>query len=435
MEKKYNVIVLGSGGRESALVWSISKSNLLNNLYCIPGNPGTSGLAVNIDADINDFEKIGSIALELSADIVIAGPEEPLVKGVADYFRDDKRLKHILFAGPYKSGAILEGSKQWAKEFMFRHNIPTAAYKSFGTGMEDEAVKYLRETTSPYVLKADGLAAGKGVVILNSLQEAEEEVRAMLGGKFGKASSKVVIEQFLTGTELSVFILTDGNNYLVLPEAKDYKRAFEGDEGPNTGGMGAVSPVPFADRDFMGKVEKRIIIPTVKGLKSEGITYRGFIFFGLISCNGDPYVIEYNVRMGDPETEAVLPRIKSDLLAHLVAAAGGDLSGERVDITTETAVTGVVVSGGYPGEYSKGYPVEGLDNVKDAILFHSGTKFSGEGGIVTSGGRVVAVTKLGINIEDALTGLYRSLSCISFSGARYRKDLGKDLLKYSRSKN
>ena len=427
MEKKYNVIILGSGGRESAFAWSISKSPHLKNLYCVPGNPGTAKVAQNIDADINNFKRIAAIAQEVSADIILTGPEEPLVKGIRDFFEEDPTLSGILFIGPCKKGALLEGSKEWAKEFMARHNIPTAPFRSFKSDQAEEAVSYLKTLTSPYVLKADGLAAGKGVLILNSEQEAADGVKSMLGGKFGKASERVVIEKFLNGIELSVFVLTDGESYILLPEAKDYKRVGDGDTGPNTGGMGAVSPVFFADKKFMEKVEKKIIIPTINGLKSEKIPYKGFVFFGLINCNGEPFVIEYNVRMGDPETEAVLPRIKSDLLRHLVAAATGDLAGESVIISEETSMTGIAVSGGYPGDYEKGYRIDGLENVGNALVFHSGTKLSSEG-VITAGGRVLAVTVLGDGVANTRGKLYKSLEMIHFKDIYYRTDLGNDLL-------
>ncbi len=427
MKKLYNVIILGSGGRESAFAWSISQSPKLQNLYCVPGNPGTAEIAQNIDADINDFAKIAAIAQEVSADIIVTGPEEPLVRGIRDFFGEHPTLSRIMFIGPCKRGALLEGSKEWAKEFMARHKIPTAPFKSFKSDQTEEAVSYIKTLTPPYVLKADGLAAGKGVIILNSEQEAVDEVKVMLDGKFGKASERVVIEEFLSGLELSVFILTDGENYILLPEAKDYKRVGDGDSGPNTGGMGAVSPVFFADQKFMEKVEKKIIMPTINGLKSEKIPYKGFIFFGLINCKGEPFVIEYNVRMGDPETEAVLPRIKSDLLGHLLAAAKGELAGEKVVISEETSMTGIAVSGGYPGDYAKGYRIDGLENVGNALLFHSGTKLSSEG-VVTAGGRVLAVTVLGDGVANTREKLYKSMEMIHFKDIYFRKDLGIDLL-------
>jgi phosphoribosylamine--glycine ligase len=431
MQKKYNVIILGSGGRESALAWSIARSPLLGRLVCVPGNPGTERIAKNISADINDFKGIARIALENQADLIVTGPEEPLVRGIRDYFGQDALLSEILFIGPDSRGAELEGSKEKAKEFMQKYSIPTARYRSFKTGEENAADLCLEDFNPPYVIKADGLAAGKGVIILDDLQEAKSEMRSMLGGKFGAASGKVVIEEYLDGIELSVFVLTDGENYMILPEAKDYKRVGEMDTGPNTGGMGAVSPVPFAGKEFMQKVEERIIVPTIEGLKHENILYRGFIFFGLMNCKGNPYVIEYNVRMGDPETEAVLPRIESDLLKHLVAAAQGRLSEERISISSQCAMTLVAVSGGYPGDYSKGFVIDGLDKVNDALVFHAGTKRSSSG-IVTGGGRVLAVTVLAENIIQAREKLYGSVSGISFENIYFRQDLGKDLLDYTK---
>lgn len=423
------VLIIGSGGRESAFAWSVSKSPKLEALYCAPGNPGTAALATNLDINTKDFNAIKKTVLENGIGLVIVGPEEPLVNGLGDFFRSDDELKKVLFVGPDKQGAKLEGSKEFAKEFMEKWSIPTASYKSFSKSSIKEAEQFLETLRAPYVLKADGLAAGKGVVIPDNIDDARRELSSMLDGKFGAAGDKVVIEEYLHGIELSVFVLTDGKDYLILPEAKDYKRIGDGDAGLNTGGMGAVSPVPFADETFMKKVEERIIKPTIEGLKRDGIKYIGFIFVGLMNCGGEPYVIEYNVRMGDPETEAVLPRIKSDLLAHLIAAARGELAAEAIVKDERQAMTLVTVSGGYPEEYAKGLVINGLDELKGVNLFHAGTK-SLDGKIVTAGGRVLAITALGDNIECCRKILYREVSSVRYEGIYYRKDIGSDLLDY-----
>lgn len=430
-----NVLVLGSGGREHAIAWKVKQSEKCTNLYCLPGNPGTAQIATNVSGSVKDFEAIKGCVLENNIDIVIVGPEDPLVYGLKDMFAEDEQLKDVLFVGPSKKGAQLEGSKDFAKEFMTRHNIPTAAYRSFTKETLDQADAFLETLEAPYVLKADGLAAGKGVLIIDSLEEAKSELRNMMGGKFGAAGNTVVIEQFLKGIEVSVFVLTSGKDYLILPEAKDYKRIGEGDKGLNTGGMGAVSPVVFADAQFMKKVEERIIKPTVEGFKKDNIDYKGFIFIGLMNCGGDPYVIEYNVRMGDPETEAVMTRIDSDLLSHLVAAAKGDLSGEKMEISEEGALTVVCVSGGYPEDYRKGIGMSGskylYENTPDSKIkvFHSGTAMK-DGQLVTNGGRVLAVTINGSGIEAQRTEIYEEIAKIEYEGKYFRTDVGLDLLNY-----
>lgn len=430
-----NVLVLGSGGREHAIAWKIKQSKECEKLFCMPGNPGTSQIAVNVDGGAKDFEAIKRCVLENRIDIVVVGPEDPLVFGLKDMFAADPQLKDVLFVGPDKRGAQLEGSKDFAKEFMTRHNIPTAAYRSFTRETLDQADAFLEQLQAPYVLKADGLAAGKGVLILEDLEEAKAELRNMMGGKFGSAGNTVVIEQFLKGIEVSVFVLTSGKDYLILPEAKDYKRIGEGDKGLNTGGMGAVSPVVFADEEFMRKVEERIIRPTVEGLRKDNIDYRGFIFIGLMNCGGDPYVIEYNVRMGDPETEAVMTRIDSDLLQHLAAAAKGDLSCEKMEISKNGALTVVCVSGGYPESYKKGIPMSGSKylgcNAPDSKVkvFHAGTA-NADGQLVTSGGRVLAVTVNGSSIEQQREEIYAEIENIEYEGKYFRRDIGLDLLNY-----
>ena len=430
-----NVLILGSGGREHAIAWKVKQSEKCTNLFCLPGNPGTAQIATNVAAGVKDFEAIKKCVLENNIEIVIVGPEDPLVFGLKDMFAADEQLKDVLFVGPSKNGAQLEGSKDFAKEFMTRHNIPTAAYKSFTKETLEEADAFLEKLEAPYVLKADGLAAGKGVLILESLEEAKTELRNMMGGKFGAAGNTVVIEQFLKGIEVSVFVLTSGKDYLILPEAKDYKRIGEGDKGLNTGGMGAVSPVVFADAEFMRKVEERIIKPTVDGFAKDNIDYKGFVFIGLMNCGGDPYVIEYNVRMGDPETEAVMTRIDSDLLSHLIAAAKGDLSGEKMEISKEGALTVVCVSGGYPEDYRKGLEMSGSEylykNLPDSPVkvFHAGTAQK-DGKLVTAGGRVLAVTVNGEGIENQRARIYAEIEKIQYEGKYCRKDVGLDLLNY-----
>ncbi|MEF9986952.1 MAG: phosphoribosylamine--glycine ligase [Bacteroidales bacterium] len=432
-----NVLVLGSGGREHAIAWKIKQSKECKKLYCMPGNPGTAQIAENINGDIRNFEIIKEQVLNLNINMVIVGPEDPLVMGLADMFATDIQLKETLFIGPSKVGAMLEGSKDFAKAFMIKHKIPTAAYKSFTSATLNEAYTFLETLKPPYVLKADGLAAGKGVLILNSLSKAKEELRSMVGGKFGAAGNTVVIEQFLDGIEVSIFVLTDGKDYIILPEAKDYKRIGEGDEGLNTGGMGAVSPVPFVNEEFMSKVEERIVKPTINGLRKDNITYRGFVFIGLMNCGGNPYVIEYNVRLGDPETEAVMTRIDSDLLAHLIAAAKGKLAGERIKISNTGALTVVCVSGGYPQDYKKGLEISGSEylfsNMPNSAVkvFHSGTK-SDAGKLLTNGGRVLAVTVNGCEIEECREQVYSQIDNITYNGKYYRGDIGLDLLKYGK---
>ncbi|PWE00421.1 phosphoribosylamine--glycine ligase [Marinilabilia rubra] len=420
-----NILLLGSGGREHALAWKMRVSPLLENLYIAPGNAGTSLLGHNLDIDPEDFNGIKKAVLEHNINMVVVGPEVPLVKGVSDFFLNDSDLSKIPVIGPTSRGAQLEGSKEFAKQFMLQHKIPTAKYLAVTADTMDEGARFLKTLKAPYVLKADGLAAGKGVLILEDLDEALNELKMMLSGKFGKASDTVVIEEFLSGIELSVFVITDGHGYMVLPEAKDYKRIGEGDTGLNTGGMGAVSPVPFADEEFMKKVNDRIIRPTIDGLRSDGIEYKGFIFFGLISVNGDPYVIEYNVRMGDPETEVVIPRLQSDIVEIFKAVAAGALKSITPQIDSRTAVTVMMVSGGYPGSYEKGKNILGLDHVENSVVFHAGTTSSN--GILTSGGRVLAVSSLGDSMDEALEKSYKNAENIKFDKKYYRKDIGFDL--------
>ena len=424
MEKK-NVVLLGSGGRESALAWKLSQSPLMGKFFIAPGNGGTNLYGTNVNISPLDFEAIASFVAKEDIDIIVVGNEDPLVAGIYDYFED----KGVLVVGPSKAGAALEGSKDFAKRFMMKYSIPTARYQSFTAQNIEEGYAFLETLNPPYVLKADGLAAGKGVLIIDSLEEARKSLSEMLGGMFGRSSATVVIEEFLKGIECSVFVLTDGvGGYRILPVAKDYKRIGEGDTGLNTGGMGAVSPVPFADDVFMSKVEERIVKPTIQGLISEGITYRGFIFLGLIRVQGEPMVIEYNVRMGDPETEVVMLRIQSDLLPLLEAAAKGNLGDMELKQNPQTAVTVMAVSDGYPGSYEKGKVISGCEKVKESILFHAGTKKDEEGNLVTSGGRVIAVSSLGNDIPDALARSYRSISLFDFDGKRFRSDIGKDLM-------
>ena len=421
-----NILILGSGGREHALAWKLAGSKKVTKVFIAPGNAGTASAGTNLNIDPEDFAGIRNAVIANNIGMVVVGPEAPLVSGVHDFFLEDEFLKDIPVIGPVRSAARLEGSKDFAKEFLTRHNIPTAAFRSFDSTNLHEAMQFLGTMAPPYVIKADGLAAGKGVVILNDIDEAFAEVKSIIGGKFGSAGAKVVIEQYLKGIELSVFIITDGRSYKLLPEAKDYKRIGQGDTGLNTGGMGAVSPVPFADSEFMNKVITGIIEPTLKGLRDENIGYKGFIFFGLMNVGGDPYVIEYNARLGDPETEAVIPRIKSDLFELLEGVAMGDLDKREVVIDERPAAAVMLVSGGYPGHYEKDFEITGLDSTSGCILFHSGTKFSG-GSVVTSGGRVLAVSSLGEDMKDALATSYKNAGKIAFRDIYYRNDIGFDL--------
>lgn len=422
-----NILILGSGGREHAFAHSIKKSAACKNLFVAPGNAGTASLATNLDLKVTDFVAVKKYVLENNIDMVVVGPEDPLVQGIADFFSETGELRQVMLIGPSKRGALLEGSKQRAKEFMAQYNIPTAAYECFTAESLEAGMAFLETLTPPYVLKADGLAAGKGVLILNDLNQAKQELENMLThSKFGQASAKVVIEEFLDGIELSVFVLTDGKNYKILPTAKDYKRIGEGDTGLNTGGMGAVSPVPFADVDFMRKIEDRIVKPTVNGLAEENIDYKGFIFIGLIKVDNEPYVIEYNVRMGDPETEVVLPRIKTDLVHLLEATYTQELDKISLEIDARAAATVMLVSGGYPEAYEKGKQITGLENISESIVFHAGTKAE-NGKTLTNGGRVLAVTSLEDDFRKALKKSYQNIEKLSFDRMQYRKDIGFDL--------
>ena len=422
-----NVLILGSGGREHALAWKVSQSSSCNKLFIAPGNSGTSEIGQNVEINVTDFEKIKTLAIKEEIEMIIVGPEDPLVNGVYDFFNNEPDLQHISVIGPSKKGAQLEGSKNFAKEFMARNNIPTAKYKTFTKENIEDGFTFLETLESPFVLKADGLAAGKGVLIIESLNEAKEELKSMLlESKFGNASSKVVIEEFLDGIELSVFVLTNGDSYKILPTAKDYKRIGEGDKGLNTGGMGAVSPVPFVDRFLMEKIEQEIIKPSIEGLKKENITYQGFLFIGLIKVGSEPKVIEYNVRMGDPETEVVIPRIKSDFLNLLKGIKDGTFSEKDLEINEDVASTVMLVSKGYPEKYEKGFEITGFNDCDDSIIFHAGAK-NKNGSVVTNGGRVMAITSFGQNMDLALAKSYKNAELINFKGKTYRKDIGFDL--------
>jgi len=421
-----NILILGSGGREHAFAWKLAQSKKVSKIFIGPGNAGTASCGVNLKLDPEKFDEVKIAVLHNKIDIVVVGPESPLVKGIHDFFLDDRELNNVSVIGPVKAAAMMEGSKDFAKEFMIRNNIPTAAYRTFDTATKKDAIHFLKRQKPPYVLKADGLAAGKGVLILNDFEEASKELSAMLDGKFGEASRKVVIEQYLKGIELSVFVITDGHSYKLLPAAKDYKRIGIGDTGLNTGGMGAVSPVPFADRDFMGKVEERIIKPTMKGLAEEGIVYKGFIFFGLINVDNDPFVIEYNVRMGDPEAEVIIPRIKSDFFELIEGVAKCDLHKREVLFDDKFVTTVMLASGGYPENFEKGKIISGLDMTSDSVVFHAGTKADGKK-VLTNGGRVLAISAWGNTLMEALGKSYRNASLISFEGSYCRTDIGFDL--------
>ncbi|MDC3050414.1 phosphoribosylamine--glycine ligase [Flavobacteriales bacterium] len=422
-----NVLVLGSGGREHALSWKIAQSSLCEKLFIAPGNAGTAQLGENVNIITTDFESLKTFVIDNEIDMLVVGPEDPLVKGIYDFFKNDEVLSEVCVIGPSQEGAQLEGSKEYSKQFMQRHDIPTAAYDTFTKDSIKEGYDFLETLSPPYVLKADGLAAGKGVLIIDNLEKAKRELKAMLvDAKFGDASSKVVIEEYIDGIELSVFVLTDGNNYKILPSAKDYKRIGEGDKGLNTGGMGAISPVPFADKFFIERVEDRIIKPTIKGLQEEEIEYKGFIFIGLMNVNGDPKVIEYNVRMGDPETEVIMPRIKSDLLNLFKGISNGTFGEQDFYVDEDVATTVMLVSGGYPENYEKGKGISGLEEVENSIVFHAGT-LKEEDKILTNGGRVMAITSIGRTIEDALSKSYENADKVKFDGKYYRKDIGFDL--------
>lgn len=422
------ILLLGSGGREHAFAWKMTQSPLCDKLFVVPGNAGTAAIAENVAISATDFEAVKALVLKENISLVVVGPEDPLVKGIYDYFKKDESLKNIPVIGPSKLGAQLEGSKEFAKEFLMKHNIPTAAYDSFTAETVEEGCKFLETLQPPYVLKADGLAAGKGVLIIQDLEEAKTELRNMLvHAKFGTASSKVVIEEFLDGIELSCFVLTDGKSYKILPTAKDYKRIGEGDTGLNTGGMGAVSPVPYVDAVLMEKIETRIVKPTIEGFQKDGIEYKGFVFIGLINVKGEPIVIEYNVRMGDPETEVVVPRLKSDLVELFLSVADQKLGDFNLEVDPRSATTVMVVSGGYPEDFEKGKVISGLENIQDSIVFHAGTKLDGEN-VVTNGGRVIAVTSYGDDFQQAIKKSYQNIDKLSFDKMYFRKDIGFDLL-------
>ncbi|WP_281309481.1 phosphoribosylamine--glycine ligase [Flavobacterium flavigenum] len=422
------ILLLGSGGREHAFAWKMTQSPLCEKLFVVPGNAGTAAIAENVAISATDFEAVKALVLKENISLVVVGPEDPLVKGIYDYFKNDESLKHIPVIGPSKLGAQLEGSKEFAKEFLMKHNIPTAAYDSFTAETVEEGCKFLETLQPPYVLKADGLAAGKGVLIIQDLEEAKTELRNMLvHAKFGTASSKVVIEEFLDGIELSCFVLTDGKSYKILPTAKDYKRIGEGDTGLNTGGMGAVSPVPYVDAVLMEKIETRIVKPTIEGFQKDGIEYKGFVFIGLINVKGEPIVIEYNVRMGDPETEVVVPRLKSDLVELFLSVADQKLGDFNLEVDPRSATTVMVVSGGYPEDFEKGKVISGLENITDSIVFHAGTKLDNEN-VVTNGGRVIAITSYGNNFQEAIKKSYQNIDKLSFDKMYFRKDIGFDLI-------
>ncbi|AUC82934.1 phosphoribosylamine--glycine ligase [Lacinutrix sp. Bg11-31] len=422
-----NILILGSGGREHTIAWKLAQSNNCSNLYVAPGNSGTAAIATNVPVSVTDFQAIKEIVLNNHITMVIVGPEDPLVLGIHDFFLEDEMLKNVAVIGPQKAAAELEGSKEFAKEFLFRHNIPTAAYQSFNVNTVEDGYAFLETLNPPYVLKADGLAAGKGVVILEDIDEAKAELKAMLvDAKFGSASTKVVIEEFLDGIELSCFVLTDGKNYKILPTAKDYKRIGEGDTGLNTGGMGAISPVPFADDVFMSKIKERVVIPTINGFQKDNLPYKGFVFIGLIKVGDDPFVIEYNVRLGDPETEVVLPRLKNDLVEVFQAVANQTLDKINIEIDERAATTVMLVSGGYPEAYEKGKEISGIENIEGSIVFHAGAQLK-DNKVVTSGGRVMAITSYGKTYQEAIKKSYQNIEKLHFDKMNYRKDIGFDL--------